>query len=260
MAVAAPFCAGVRPYRLKRSADHPEDLHEPVFVARTALPPRFSLVDEMPAALDQGALGSCGATAASGCLRYLLKKAGLPDVQPSRLYMYWNTRVNVEQSAPTEDTGVTLRGLCVAIKRYLTCDESFWPYAINKFSTGPPLAAYKAAKTPPRQVRFARVPRDLAALKRALVTGGPVLMGIMVYESIESDKTIRSGVVPLPDIRTERMLGGHAVTLCGYDDAKKMFVMQNTWGVDVGNRGFFQIPYDYVLDSELGLDFWQLAF
>ncbi len=107
------------------------------------LPEKIDLSPNMPPPLDQLHLGSCAPNAASNVLRYLQKKENIPEIQPSRLYLYWNTRVNIEGGSPTEDSGVCLRDICKAIKDYEACDETIWPYDITKFSTSPPLEAYK---------------------------------------------------------------------------------------------------------------------
>jgi C1A family cysteine protease len=40
--------------------------------------------------------------------------------------------------------------------------------------------------------------------------------------------------------------GGHAVLVVGYDDKKKRFRFQNSWGTDWGARGFGYFTYDYM--------------
>lgn len=42
-------------------------------------------------------------------------------------------------------------------------------------------------------------------------------MGIAVYESFESQEVARTGEVPMPK-PDEKMLGGHAILCCGYND------------------------------------------
>jgi C1A family cysteine protease len=56
----------------------------------------------------------------------------------------------------------------------------------------------------------------------------------------------------------EQVLGGHAVICCGYDDVAKRFRVANSWGTGWGQKGFFTIPYDYFLNSDLASDFWTL--
>ena len=43
---------------------------------------------------------------------------------------------------------------------------------------------------------------------------------------------------------TGEKAGGHSLVCCGYDDASKMFILQNHWGTKWGLKGFFLCPYD----------------
>jgi C1A family cysteine protease len=52
------------------------------------------------------------------------------------------------------------------------------------------------------------------------------------------------------------LLGGHAVLAVGYDDAKHVFIVRNSWGTGWGMKGYFTMPYGYLLDSNLADDFW----
>jgi C1A family cysteine protease len=54
------------------------------------------------------------------------------------------------------------------------------------------------------------------------------------------------------------MIGGHAVMAVGYDDEKKHFIIQNSWGTEWGDKGFFYMPYDYAANSDLAADFWTI--
>ena len=58
--------------------------------------------------------------------------------------------------------------------------------------------------------------------------------------------------------RSERQLGGHAVMAVGYDDAEGRFIARNSWGPAWGVKGYFTIPYEYLLDSNLSDDFWTI--
>lgn len=220
----------------------------------TNLPIKVDLSPDMPPALDQLNLGSCASNAASNVLRYLQKKENLPEIQPSRLYLYWNTRVNIEGSPPNEDTGVCLRDICLSIKEYLACDETIWPYDITKFSQGPPLEAYKKANLS-SFVKYASVPQDLNCIKAVLSTGYPILIAIKIYSSFETLEVAKTGQVPLPNQYKEKSLGWHAIILTGYDDETQLFTCLNSWG-NWGENGFCKIPYSYVLDNDIAGDFW----
>lgn len=91
------------------------------------------------------------ATAASNGLRYLMRRQRLADFQPSRLWLYWYTRMDImpaEENAPPpdphEDSGATVHSVCGALLVYHACPESLWPYDDNvygRFSHAPDLKA-----------------------------------------------------------------------------------------------------------------------
>jgi C1A family cysteine protease len=223
------------------------------------VPIRVDLREEMPPVLDQKNCGSCASNATSNALRHLLKKEKLPEFQPSRLYLYWNTRVNIEHSPPKEDTGVCIRDVCKAIQKYHACDENIWPYDTSKFSIPPPLNAYRNANLH-KEIKYAYVPQDLNIIKKTIASGYPIVIGIQIYDSFETEEVIKTGIVPMPNVENETCLGGHAILLTSYNDLTKTFIIQNSWGESVGEKGYFHVPYDYVLNPALACDFWVFQF
>jgi GNAT superfamily N-acetyltransferase len=55
----------------------------------------------------------------------------------------------------------------------------------------------------------------------------------------------RMGKIPLPE-QDDKILGGHCVFLFGYDDIKKIFNFQNSWGEKWGDKGRGYLPYHYI--------------
>jgi C1A family cysteine protease len=87
--------------------------------------------------------------------------------------------------------------------------------------------------------------------------GLPAVIGISVYESFERQAVATTGTVPMPSKR-ERLLGGHAVCLVGYNDSKRRWLCRNSWGAGWGQAGYFTLPYAYLLSTGLSSDFWTL--
>lgn len=222
------------------------------------LPSKVDLRPHMPPALDQGELGSCGSSATSNALRYLLRKEKQPEYQPSRLLIYYQTRVNIEGSPPSEDTGVQIRDLCKALKNYGAADETYWKYDITTFAGPPPKVALDNQKLH-RQLKFQSVPQNLATIQACLADGFPILIGFQVFDSFEGDDVARTGKMPMPNADKENCLGGHAVLVVGYDSSKKLFLVQNSWGGEWGENGFFYMPYEYLLNADLASDFWAIS-
>ena len=42
----------------------------------------------------------------------------------------------------------------------------------------------------------------------------------------------------------------------GYDDPTRRFIVRNSWGTSWGTKGYFTMPYEYLLDGGLSDDFW----
>jgi C1A family cysteine protease len=44
----------------------------------------------------------------------------------------------------------------------------------------------------------------------------------------------------------------------GYDDVNQWYILRNSWGDKWGMRGYFTMPYSYLLDENLSDDFWTI--
>ena len=72
--------------------------------------------------------------------------------------------------------------------------------------------------------------------------------------------TSTKGMIPMPNTKTERFLGGHCLLMIGYNDVTQRFTCVNSWGRSWGNNGLCYVPYNYVLSKSLVTDFCQLNF
>lgn len=237
---------------------------EPVS-AEAVFPTSYSLRSQMPLPYDQGDLGSCTGNALAALFAFQLiseKKLrfdNLPGTTPSRLFIYYNERAI--EGTINSDAGAFIRDGIKALNKYGCCFESVWPYVISKFASKPNAIAYKSAlvNTVKSYMRI-NVP-DIASKKAALTTGHPVVFGISVYESFESDSASKTGLIPMP-AKTESNLGGHAMAIIGYDDnkvigsSKGAYEVRNSWGTSWGDHGYCWIPYNYLNNSDLCDDNW----
>lgn len=210
----------------------------------------------VPKILDQGSLGSCTANASSNCLRYLLKKQLLKDWQPSRLFIYYYSRL-LEHTIK-EDSGASIRDVMKAIHTYGACDEKLLPYNIETFAIRPSNKCVRDASPHTKNFKYLSVSNNLTDIKRCVSSGFPVVIGIDIYESFETDEVAKTGIVPMPAELTENYLGGHCVAVFGYSDVKKCFIVMNSWGSTWGDKGFFYLPYEYML--KYGSDLWTISF
>jgi C1A family cysteine protease len=56
----------------------------------------------------------------------------------------------------------------------------------------------------------------------------------------------------------EKVAGGHCVVAVGYDNARRVFMIRNSWGKGWGMKGYCTMPYEYLLNSNLAGDFWTI--
>jgi len=136
------------------------------------------------------------------------------------------------------------------------CAETTWPYKIDQFKTKPSKAAYTEAMKN-QALSYSRVMRALAQMKGCIASGYPFVFGFTVYDSFESKQVAKTGVLDMP-AQSESVVGGHAVVACGYDDSTQRFKVRNSWGPDWGMKGYFTMPYAYLLDENLSDDFWTI--
>jgi C1A family cysteine protease len=87
----------------------------------------------------------------------------------------------------------------------------------------------------------------------------PFIVAINVYSSFLTQAVSKTGMVPMPNYAKDKFLGGHAVVCVGYDQRKKMWLMRNSWGTRWGIKGYFYLPYNYLLDPSLSSDIWNIT-
>lgn len=210
----------------------------------------------MPPVYDQGKLGSCTANALACCYQYDQIKQKEPNpFMPSRLFIYYNER-RCEGHVST-DSGAEIKDGVETLSTIGVCDEIMWTYDISKFAEEPPETCYTSALNHLCS-SYRKIDQTQQQIKQALIEGYPVVCGIMVYESFEGKTVEQTGNVPLPNLTSEKLLGGHAITLVSFDDTTSTFGFRNSWGEGWGDKGYGTLPYSYVLDTGLASDFWIL--
>ena len=217
------------------------------------LPPSVDLRPRCPPVFDQGSLGSCTANAIGNAYRFdLLKQRGSKNFVPSRLFLYYNERVI--EGTVENDSGAMLRDGIKTLARQGVCSERAWPYDLSRFADKPPSAAYREGLDH-QALSYQRLVQDAWQMKGCLASGYPFVFGFSVYESFESAAVARTGRMPMP-ASSERVIGGHAVLAVGYDDRTARFTCMNSWSVQWGDRGFFYMPYQYLMTPQLAQDLW----
>ena len=200
---------------------------------------------------DQGNLGSCTGQAIAGAIELLNKRTGKQN-DVSRLYIYYYERELI--GTIHYDSGAYIRdGIKVTNKKGAPL-EKFWPYNIRLFRNTPNAAANNDASK--RKVTLYERVNDHDGCIDAITNGYPVIIGFYVYSSFESRQVSKTGIMPYPNTKRERLLGGHAVLLVGYDKAKKVYIARNSWGPSWGDKGYFYMPFQVIQDKGMSSDFW----
>lgn len=239
------------------------DVHDPKDVIYQSARPSMA---PLPANVDlrhlcspvrnQGSLGACtGFAIAAGMREFLLIKLGMPLVQLSPLFVYYEERL-LENSV-TQDVGAQPRDGFKVLAKIGCAPETDYSYDPAAF-TRPPAPR---ALTDASRYKIAAYHRllNLNDMRTCLAGGGGIVLGIKVFESFESAAVEKTGKVPMP-APTEKLLGGHAVFCAGYLTDSGIagggaLIVKNSWGSDWGDGGYFYLPYAFAT-THLITDAW----
>ncbi len=219
---------------------------------------------------DQGQIGSCTGMAwarmrAAAAAKYHIDQNERPDlgddISPRFIY-------DLERSMTgnyPNDTGANMRDGGDVLNKYGVCPERYLPYT-GKANNGPITTeitpqAYAAALyygvTTYYTLAAANSGQALInSLLGCLDTGWCAVIAILVppsYEQNVASSGPNAGKVPMPG-RGEQVLGGHALTVCGYyfDNSAAggiYFVLAGSWATTYGDGGYSYLPAAYFTTS-----------
>jgi C1A family cysteine protease len=233
---------------------------------------RADLTGYFPVIEDQGYIGSCTAHTTIALAEYFQNRAFGRYTDLSRLFLYKATRNLLGWKG---DTGAFMRTAMGALVLFGAPPEEFWQYDERGYDKEPPAWIYNLAQNFQATSYFrldepGLLKPDLVDRIRGFVANGvPSMIGFTAYESI-GQAARDKGAIPYPANR-ERVVGGHAVVIVGYDDEKVIkntfrrggpetvgaFKIRNSWGPNWGDKGYGWMPYDYVL-AGLADDIWSM--
>lgn len=225
------------------------------FAAQGALPRRVDLRAYCPPVEDQGQTNSCTANAVVGALEMHQRKAGMPPVDLSRLFLYFNSRRLDKKE--NEDCGSYIHYAMAAVLAYGVCEERMWPFEKAMITQPPTDACFKNA-TSYEAIQFARTPKGEPALA-ALAQGLPVAFGI-VLPSECYDVAAKTGTIPSPEtVQARNAPSGHAMLIVGYDLDEQIYIVRNSWGPGYGKDGYINIPFDVMEKHAHPDQFWTIG-
>jgi len=225
--------------------DHPYQLTNKAQASVVDLRQYCSLIE------NQGNLGSCTGNAIAGAIELLHKRQNR-TLDISRLFIYYYERLFI--GTVNYDSGAYIRDGIKACYTYGAPTENLWPYNISKFRTVPTKTALiDAAK---RKVTSYQRAADFNQVIDAITSGYPVTIGFSVYSSFDSPAVAKTGIMPYPNVNKERLLGGHAVLLVGYNKDNNTFIARNSWGTNWGDKGYFYMPFEVIQNTRMSSDFW----
>jgi C1A family cysteine protease len=228
-------------------------------ILKNNLPSKLNLYRVIPTQqiniLDQGQLGSCVANAFALSISYITKN----NTNLCRLLLYALSRIK-DNTPLSNDAGTTIRSSGSSVANYGTCPETVYPYnSVNvaNYRLLPPLVAFKNSNKF-KSFSYTFIQQGVNYLNNIKAIFNtynvPIIFGFMVYQSFMTESVAKTGLVPMPDLKTERLQGGHAMNIIGYDDEKQLFICANSWGVVWGDKGFCYMPYEYILNTSLARD------
>lgn len=225
--------------------------------------PMAAIQDTLPASLDwrnkdgrnwvspilnQGSCGSCVAFASIGAMETQLNISSLlPNL---------NIRLSPEHLFSCGGGGCNFGWMPESAARQLmksgVTDEACMPYTSG--ATGEDVACSAAcADVSQRTYKISNYTtptsymKNVTAVKQALQKG-PLVTTLSVYADF---MTYANGVYKHT---TGEYLGGHAVSIIGYDDSTQSFIIRNSWGEDWGEAGFAHVAYSD--SSGIGSSTW----
>jgi len=173
---------------------------------------------------NQGSQGTCYAQSVACVKEWQEKKdSGFNEYMSPQFF--YNNRPNKYDSDPNNDDGMYGRDVMKLMKTIGICRESDYPYGRIQIQSDINPNCFIEAKKYLIQ-SYAKI-LTLDSLKQSLVKNGPCLITFPVYNN---------GSYFWRNLGNQKSIGGHAVTVVGYDDVG--FIIRNSWGQNWGDHGY----------------------
>lgn len=281
-AMSQTFATGLRPSSPKAFRTMPQFRIAPM--PNRERPTKLMLTDYLPPVGNQGNQRSC-ACWATAYYAYTYAVAKQLNITPEQLKapQYCFSPAFLYHLTGSDNYGRSLASVFDLLKTSGCATLAEMPYSDKDAATPPsPKATEVARRYKVRQVGLLNKPgeADPERLKTYLAeTGIPFVIGIytglsgfprqqkvpkdFIYDYGHSLKELEQALEEKrksQEMTDEEILefflglGGHAVTIVGYDDTKRAFRMVNSWGTEWGDAGFLWLSEDFI--KNWGLEAW----
>lgn len=205
------------------------------------LPSKVDLSKYMPPVGSQGMQSSCvawaTAYAAKSYQEYVEHEWKYnKDTLFSPAYIYNQINGGV-------DHGSSIYDACQLMVKQGCATLKSMPYNVKNYKSKPNSQAIKEAGQYKAETFYTIKPTDISTIKSYLAKGYPVIFGATVYMNFNNISKSN----PVYNSKSGKSMGGHAMTLVGYDDSKYggAFKLINSWGTGWGDKGYAWIPYKF---------------
>jgi C1A family cysteine protease len=215
---------------------------QPVFQRFSAAPESADLSQYALSPGDQGNVGSCVAWA-TGYSAYgiVMNEQRISGAPMAPMYVY-------SQIAKGDDRGTTASvALPMEQQQGIDTQSDYWQGTAD-FTTQPD-DKERANAAHYKLTGFDDLPTSgdsaRSAIENAISQGEPVVIGFQVHQSFKAlNSQTASDYSYMPgDSSSDPVIGGHEVTIVGYDD--KGVKIENSWGTSWGAGGYFTVPWAF---------------
>lgn len=217
----------------------PDDARDFILRSPKWMPETLEYVDytdQMLPVKDQGDELTCVGFAASAMKEWQERmELGGKELKLSPRFVYEHARKI--DDIPDEMGGTNLRSAMKILRKQGICTEELWPY------TGEASENIYSEADKYRIASYGKIP-SIMDKRSALITNGPFVVGVEVFDTWYSAEVEEKGVIP--DVNGDENMGGHAICVVGYDDKNRLFKFRNSWSERWGDGGYGYIPYDYM--------------
>jgi len=204
----------------------------------TDLPAAFSWtnvngIDYTTPIKDQSPAPTCETYALCAALETIIQyetgELFTPDLSETHLYFY--------AGGTYEQGGVNVRDAANYLLDWGVPDEGCYPDPHRPFDY--PYESVEGWENRTVKIQeWGYVAHDETAIKEALIEYGPLTICIFVFEDM---MRYTGGIYHRS---TDNRVGGHLVSLMGYNDTTQSWLVKNSWGTRWGDNGWFHMGYD----------------